>query len=97
MKIYFICFAGDCGETRRIKFYLPDNGRFLEGHVFLNLSLGIRRQCEEKCLMERECVSVNIGPASNDKFICELSNSDHVQYPHHLKQRRDWTYRGTEV
>ena len=89
--------AGDCEEIRRIKFYPPDNGRYLKGQVFLNISLGIHRQCEEQCLLESECVSINIGPARNDKFICELSNSDHVQHPQDLKQRRDWTYRGIEV
>ena len=92
-----ICVEGDCGEIRRIKFYPPDNGRYLDGHVFLNLSIGIHRQCEEKCLLESECVSVNIGPPSNDKFVCELSNSDHVQHRQDLKLRRDWIYRGIEV
>ena len=47
--------------------------------------------------MQRECVSVNIGPVINDRVICELSNSDHWQHPEDLLKRRGWTYRGTEV
>ena len=36
-----LLFADDCREIRLIKFYPPDNGRYLDGHVFLNLSIGI--------------------------------------------------------
>lgn len=90
-------FAGDCGQIRRIKFDQPDNGHYLEGHVFLNLSISTKRQCEEQCLMQQECVSVNIGPPVNEKFFCELSDSDHVQHSRDLKRRCNWTYRGIEV
>ena len=47
--------------------------------------------------MQKECVSVNVGPPMNDKFVCELSDSDHLQNPGDLKTRRDFTYRGIEV
>ena len=53
--------------------------------------------CEHRCVMERECVSVNIGPPINDKKVCELSDSDHLQHPQDLKPRHGWTYTGTEV
>ena len=43
-------------------------------------------------------MSINIGPPVNDKVVCELSDSDHIQHPHHLKPRQGWSYRGiTEV
>jgi len=42
-------------------------------------------------------VSVNIGPLINNKVVCELSNSDHMQHPEDLKPRHGWTFRGTEV
>ena len=43
-------------------------------------------------------MSVNIGPPVNDKVVCELSDSDHIQHPQDLKPRQSWTYRGiTEV
>ena len=47
--------------------------------------------------MESKCVSVNIGPPANDKVVCELSDSDHLQHPGDLKPRHGWTYTGTEV
>ena len=40
-------------------------------------------------------MSVNIGPLVNDKVVCELSDSDHIQHPQYLKPRRGWSYRGT--
>ena len=65
--------------------------------MILNLSIAIHRKCEESCLLEKECVSINIGPAINDKMTCELSNSDYLQHPNDLKPRYGWTYKGTEV
>ena len=47
--------------------------------------------------MERKCVSVNIRPTVEDKVICELSDSDHMQHPDDLKPRPGWTYRGIQV
>ena len=39
-------------------------------------------------------MSVNIGPAVNDKVVCELSDSDHLQHPQDLKPRQGWSYGG---
>ena len=65
--------------------------------MFLNLSIGIYASCEHRCVMESECVSINVGPPINDKVICELSNSDHWHHPKDLQPRHGWTYRGAEV
>ena len=65
--------------------------------VFLNLTIGINTPCKHRCVMESECVSVNIGPPLNGRVVCELSNSDHVKYPEDTKQRPGWIYRATEV
>ena len=65
--------------------------------MFLNLSIGMYASCEHRCVMERECVSVNIGPLVNNKVVCELSNLDHMQHPEDLKPRHGWAYTGTEV
>ena len=91
----FLLFLGGC---RTVKFLPPEFGQYLEGHVFLNLTTGIKHApCEHRCLMESDCVSVNIGPPINDRVICELSNSDHFKHPEDIKQRPGWIYRGTEV
>ena len=66
--------------------------------MFLNLTIGINTPCKHRCVMESECVSVNIGPPLNGRVVCELSNSDHVKYPEDIKQRPGWMYtshRGT--
>ena len=47
--------------------------------------------------MDPECVSVNIGPPTDEKFICELSDSDHINHPEDLKKREGFLYIGTEV
>ena len=70
---------------------------YLQGHTFLNLSIGASKSCETECLYRRECVAINIGPAINDMRVCELCNSDHIQHPNDLKRREGWTYKGTQV
>jgi len=85
-------FADGC---RRLKFLPPVDGHYLANHVFLNLTLGIYTPCHQRCVMESRCVSINIGPPVNDKVVCELSDSDHIQHPQHLTPRRGWSYRGT--
>ena len=77
---------------------VPVDGKRLESHIFLNLSIGIYTPCEHRCVMESKCVSVNIGPTiENDKVTCELNDADHLQFPDDLKNHPGWTYRGTEV
>ena len=84
-------FADGC---RRLKFLLTGDGYYLSDHVVLNLSIGIYTPCHHRCIMESRCVSVNIGTAVNDKVVCELSDSDHLQHPQDLKPRQGWSYRG---
>lgn len=92
---YFHLPTGGC--SRFVKFVSPVNGHALDGHMFKNLTIGTYTQCEELCVREKECVSVNIGPTTNDGVICELSDSDHLKHLENLKPRNGWTYRGTEV
>jgi len=47
--------------------------------------------------MDPVCVSVNIGPPTDEKLICELSDSDHTKHPEDLKKREGFLYIGTEV
>ena len=46
--------------------------------------------------MDPVCVSVNIGPPA-EKFICKLSDSDHMKHLEDLKKREGFLYIGTEV
>ena len=97
LVIFFFLIVDTCGIIRYLQFLEPEKDHSLKGHVFLNLSIGVRKQCEEQCLRERECVSINIGPVINDIRACELSNSDHFLDKKGLKARTGWTYRGTVV
>jgi hypothetical protein len=47
--------------------------------------------------MDPVCVSVNIGPPTDERFICELSDSDNTKHPEDLKKREGFLYIGTEV
>lgn len=49
--------------------------------------------------MESQCVSINISAPLNGKVICELSDSEHSQYPaNHLDPREGFfIYRATQV
>ncbi|CAH3192627.1 unnamed protein product, partial [Porites evermanni] len=87
-----------CGHIRYLKFYDREYGlyMYLQGHTFLNLSIGASKSCETECLYRRECVEINIGPAINDIRVCELCNSDQIQHPNDLKRREGWTYKGTQ-
>ena len=93
-----ISFIGDCGQSNRyITFLTPARGFYIEGHAFSNHSVELSLDCQDQCVLARECVSYNIGPMINNKMACELSNSDHLQHPEDLKARKDWFYRGTKV
>ncbi|CAH3185630.1 unnamed protein product, partial [Porites evermanni] len=84
------------GGCRRVQFIPPESGYYFKDHVFLNLSIGIYASCEHRCVMESECVSINVGPPINDRVICELSNSDHWHHPEDRQPTHGWTYRGAE-
>ena len=100
LTMYFILFAGLC---RRLKFSTKIDGYALRSHMIkkFNLSIyvgpSVRSACTHQCIMDPVCVSVNIGPPTDEKFICELSDSDHMKHPEDLKKREGFLYIGTEV
>ena len=63
----------------------------------ISLNLEKRASCKQRCTIQSNCVSINIGPSVNDKFLCQLSDSDHIRHPDDLKPREGFLYRGTEV
>ena len=92
----FISFPDSC---RRLKFSSPVDGFALESHVIKNISLSVamRSSCIGRCAMERQCVSINIGPSIKDHVLCQLSDSDGILHPEDLRPKEGFTYRGTEV
>ena len=97
---FFSLFAGLC---RRLKFSTKIDGYALQFHVIKKFDLSIyvgpsvHSACTHRCIMDPVCVSVNIGPPTGEKFICELSDSDHMKHPADLKKREGFLYIGTEV
>ena len=89
-------------SCRRLKFLQQKDGYGLVGHVIQNISLPIgmhiSSHCRNWCTMEDRCRSINMGPSGEkDKFLCQLSESDHLQHPNDLKPMTGFMYRGTEV
>ncbi|XP_068716860.1 uncharacterized protein [Montipora capricornis] len=85
----------DC--KRSVKFFPSREGHRLKGHVFRTFTMDkYATPCEQECVMDRKCVSINIGPTMEDKTICELSDSDHYQHPEDLELRNKWSYSFTE-
>ena len=100
LTMSFILFAGLC---RRLKFSTKIDGYALRFHAIKTFDLSIyvrpsvRSACTHRCIMDPVCASVNIGPPTDEKFICELSDSDYMAHPEDLKKREGFLYIGTEV
>ena len=87
---------------RSLRFVTPVGGYALRRHVFkeIHLQMGIELSgdCRQQCLLERTCVSINIGsPDKNGLMVCQLSDSDHIQHPKDLKPQEGFIYWATEV
>ena len=101
LRMSSLLFAGLC---RRLRFSTKIDGYALQFHVRKKFHLSIypvglsaRSACTNRCIMDPVCVSVNIGPPTDEKFICELSDSDYIKHQADLKKREGFLYMGTEV
>ena len=55
-------------------------------------------ECELKCYMEDDCMSINFGPSlERGKYICELCDSHHEIHPDDLQPQTGFLYIPTEV
>ena len=66
-------------------------------HFSTYVGPSVRSACTHRCIMDPVSVSVNIGPPTNEKFICELSDSDHTKHLGDLKKQEGFLCIGTEV
>lgn len=62
------------------------------GHVMKSVWVTSEAGCEANCFAEDDCMSINFGPKSQEKHLCELSSSDHNLHPEDLKERSSFTY-----
>ena len=53
--------------------------------------------CELKCYLEDDCMSINTGPMGDGTYYCELSDSDHALHPRDLENRKDVINRSVQV
>lgn len=72
-------------------------GRTLTGHVVKSYVVRSQGDCELKCYLEDECMSINFGPEDRGTHLCELSDSDHDLHPRDLTHRHSFIYIATEV
>lgn len=78
---------------RVLKFTAAEEGRYLEHHVIQSILVDDNDFCQMKCYVEQTCSSYNLGSMeSRDKFVCELSDSDHYQHPGDLVFKKGFSY-----
>lgn len=84
------------GRCRRLEFLQQKDGYALVGHVFKSHFLGVGIQiysnCRNRCTMENRCKLINIAPEGSDKFLCQLSESDHAKHPQDLVETKGRIY-----
>ncbi|KAL9956973.1 hypothetical protein ACROYT_G038544 [Oculina patagonica] len=79
-----------------MEFRTTVEGRALIGHLVTSYLLNSQDDCELKCYMEDDCMSINFGPGDSGAYLCELSDSDHDLHPDDLRQRDGFIYKPTK-
>jgi hypothetical protein len=73
-------------------------GKALNNHVFKTERATNDAHCETMCFIDDRCISYSFGTITNkEKYMCELSDSDHVMHPEDLVDRPDTIYRRAQV
>ena len=54
-------------------------------------------ECEYRCYLDANCVSLNIRDHHNGTHECELNNSTHLEHDGQLKDSQLYYYRGAVV
>ncbi|KAL9956969.1 hypothetical protein ACROYT_G038540 [Oculina patagonica] len=83
-------------DCRILEFEPSIDGQSLFNHVIETYLTVSQNDCELKCYMDNECMSINFGPGASGAYLCELSDSDHDLHPDDLQQRDGFIYRPTE-
>ena len=66
-------------------------------HVIISFWEIEEEMCEIKCYLEPNCRSYNYGLLTNGTFLCELSDTQHMQaLPNELEARNGFNYRSIE-
>ena len=80
-----------------LEFLPPLKGHILVNHVIRNITLERQESCRVSCYLDNRCLSYNFGHLQDGSYICQLSDSDHIQHPNDLLKTTRFIHRRTEV
>ena len=84
--------------SRHIKFKDPKPNMAMKSHAIKIAEVPNEGSCKVMCLMEPNCVSINIGPVEGGNQNCELNNATEEKYaPFLLVKTPSYTYLAIEV
>ena len=98
MCSYFILFLTDGGR----ELYFPTHYFYAEKHLVNHLIKATivkdLDECEYRCYLDANCVSLNIrNKYTNGTHKCELNNSTHLEDEKNLKHNQLYHYRAADV
>ena len=77
------------GTPSSILFPIHEGSALVVDHVISVYVTESSEDCELKCYLEDDCMSINIEPKGDGTYYYELSDSDHVLHPQDLENRKD--------
>ena len=95
--MFISSFFLDGGRELHFPAYYFFAWKRLVNHTIISLSVKDLDECEYRCYLNANCVSLNIRDHHNGSHECELNNSTHLEHDGHLKDSELYYYRGAEV
>jgi len=97
IKNVYIFFSDGGRELYFPAYYFYAHKR-LVNHWVKNLTINGLDECEYRCYLDANCVSLNIKNKDADgTHECELNNSTHMEDGSYLEDNHLYYYRGAEV
>ena len=92
-------FFSDGGRELYFPAYYFYAEKRLVNHWIKTMTVKDLDECEYRCYLEANCVSLNIKNKDHDSGAheCELNNSTHLELDRDLKDNSLYYYRGAEV
>ena len=91
------CSDRTCEVCNAAPAFPPLDEKSLLGHVMKTYETVDALVCQLRCLRAKFCVSFNLGPLTNSKRSCEISDSDHISSPKAFVTRQGYKYYWIEV
>ena len=85
-------------DSRHIKFKDPIPNMAMKSHAIKSAEVPNEGSCKVMCLMEPNCMSINVGPVAGGNQKCELNNATEENHaPFLLVNNPGYTYLAIEV